>query len=505
MNITKTLFTEFLSTPKLARFHVNDKETYQKIQDSLYEGMEGSDVGQSFEDYVKKLLGEYKEVESDWNFASYFTNTKKLIEQKANALYQPRFQAGDLAVRCDFLVLNEEWIYDLLEVKTKNSIRKTTKNKALKEELLADVSFQRYVVSQALWNLFSGNCYLVYLNGEYIRQGELDIQQLIQKEEVSWELWSDEIIESHIQTMKTYLPAEKSDFEKAYPYDGKDHLLYFWIEAPKGSIRYIPWISNKKKTLYELGKTDIMELGDEEIKLLHSAKGEENRTSQYVRKYQKSETIIDREWVQLKLSALSYPFFFYDYETISSPIPLFNWTSPRTQLPIQYSIHKVDEDGTITHRAAIIQWKIEDNSAIINQLYKDLEWGKEWTFIVWNKWFENSKNDEMGVMYPEYKEFFKNINEKTFDLMEVFKEGHYFDRRFCGSASIKKVLPVLTEISYDDLEIWNGGIATWILLDIAIGKLLWKALEEQKKNLLAYCEQDTWAMIRIWQELLKAL
>jgi len=111
----------------------------------------------------------------------------------------------------------------------------------------------------------------------------------------------------------------------------------------------------------------------------------------------------------------------------------------------------------------------------------------------------------MGKHYPEYHDFFMKMNEKTFDLMEVFSEGDYFDRRFYGSSSIKKVLPVLTELSYDGLEIPNGSVATSVLFNIATGKLSGEKLEQAKKNLLTYCEQDTWAMVRIWQELLKCL
>jgi hypothetical protein len=40
--------------------------------------------------------------------------------------------------------------------------------------------------------------------------------------------------------------------------------------------------------------------------------------------------------------------------------------------------------------------------------------------------------------------------------MDIFKDMQYFHRDFSGSASIKKVLPVLTDISYDDLEVGNG-------------------------------------------------
>jgi hypothetical protein len=55
------------------------------------------------------------------------------------------------------------------------------------------------------------------------------------------------------------------------------------------------------------------------------------------------------------------------------------------------------------------------------------------------------------------------VNEKTFDLMEVFSKLNYFDKRFNGSASIKKVLPVLTDIRYDNLEVNNGAVASELL------------------------------------------
>jgi len=63
-------------------------------------------------------------------------------------------------------------------------------------------------------------------------------------------------------------------------------------------------------------------------------------------------------------------------------------------------------------------------------------------------------------LYPPYKEALEAINAKTFDLMEVFSKLNYFDNRFAGSSSIKKVLPVLTDISYSDLEVSNGGVAS---------------------------------------------
>lgn len=52
------------------------------------------------------------------------------------------------------------------------------------------------------------------------------------------------------------------------------------------------------------------------------------------------------------------------------------------------------------------------------------------------------------------------MNDRVYDLMKVFSQGLYMYPDFKGSASIKKVLPVLCpELSYQDLEIQNGGAA----------------------------------------------
>ena len=44
MNITKTLFTEFSSSPKKAWFHRNDKKTYTSIVEAEYGAMDGSEL-----------------------------------------------------------------------------------------------------------------------------------------------------------------------------------------------------------------------------------------------------------------------------------------------------------------------------------------------------------------------------------------------------------------------------------------------------------------------------
>jgi hypothetical protein len=88
-----------------------------------------------------------------------------------------------------------------------------------------------------------------------------------------------------------------------------------------------------------------------------------------------------------------------------------------------------------------------------------------------------------------------------FDLETVFK-GDYADYRFGGRSSIKKVLPVLCpQFSYSDLEVQDGTMAldTWgrMVADSDFNE----DVEQTRKNLLAYCELDTLAMVEIYKVL----
>ena len=87
------------------------------------------------------------------------------------------------------------------------------------------------------------------------------------------------------------------------------------------------------------------------------------------------------------------------------------------------------------------------------------------------KGFENSRNNENAKTYPEYAPILQKVNANTFDLMEIFSELLYFDRKFQGSSSIKKVLPVMTNISYEGMNVSNGAVAAELLTQLALGNL----------------------------------
>jgi len=116
---------------------------------------------------------------------------------------------------------------------------------------------------------------------------------------------------------------------------------------------------------------------------------------------------------------------------------------------------------------------------------------------------EGSRNKHMGRVYPEYRDFCKDMNDRMFDLMDVFRENLYDDPRFKGSYSIKSVLPVLVpDLNYESLDIRNGSMAMASWYDFVFKE------EKDKKvvnDLLKYCMLDTLAMVRVFDELSKMI
>ena len=73
-----------------------------------------------------------------------------------------------------------------------------------------------------------------------------------------------------------------------------------------------------------------------------------------------------------------------------------------------------------------------------------------------------------------------------------------------GSYSIKYVLPALvTELSYNDLNIKDGGMASSIFQSMINNNFNGNEILT-RKDLLKYCELDTYAMVRIIEKLKKS-
>ncbi len=109
------------------------------------------------------------------------------------------------------------------------------------------------------------------------------------------------------------------------------------------------------------------------------------------------------------------------------------------------------------------------------------------------------------AQFPEYTKELSNIIMRLKDLMIPFQQKWYYKPEMKGSYSIKYVLPALVpELSYQDLEIKEGGTASNTFYQMVVGGFKGN-IPKTRKDLLEYCELDTYAMVKILEELYKAI
>jgi hypothetical protein len=100
---------------------------------------------------------------------------------KALKLRRPLFEAGLTCGRAyalpDILLPVENDAWDLIEVKSSSEV---------KDEYLPDVAFQKYVYTGA--GLKVRRCYLMYIDTEYLRQGEVEPKKLFKKDDITKEI-----------------------------------------------------------------------------------------------------------------------------------------------------------------------------------------------------------------------------------------------------------------------------------------------------------------------------
>ena len=217
------------------------------------------------------------------------------------------------------------------------------------------------------------------------------------------------------------------------------------------------------------------------------------------------ETYIEKENIRAFLDTLSYPIYFLDFETIQPVIPRYVGTKPYAQIPFQYSLHYIEcEDGELKHKEFLAEAGMDPRRALAEQLCMDIPMNV--CVTAYNKAFECTRLKELAETFPDLSEHLLNIGANIKDLLVPFQSGYYYNRAMGGSFSIKSVLPAIfpndPSLDYHNLEgVHNGTEAMTIF-----PKIKNMLLEEQidvRRNLLKYCELDTYAMVKVWEELVR--
>ncbi len=458
----------------------------QKAKDTVLNN--GTAVGQ----LAKGLFGKYEDIEFNENLDIMIKQTQELLNNKPNIITEASFNYNNNFCSVDILKNNLDGI-EIYEVKSSTEIS---------EIYLDDVAYQYDILNNLGFNIKKA-C-IVYINNKYIRQEELDLNKLFNIEDVT------EIAKSKQQEIKKNINELNKYMEENKENEPKDDIgikcfkpyeCEFWEyctkKLPKPNVFDIKggMHLDKKFEKYYEGKISFEDLQNENLnpKYLEQIEFELNDL----------QSKIDKEEIKEIMKSLKYPLYFLDYETYQVAIPEINGTKPYQQLPFQYSLHIIKEEGAeIEHREFLAD--INDKDFIrhfAESLIKDIP--DNGSVIIYNKAFEPARNREIAKMYPDLEDELERINRNMIDFLEPFKQRKYYTKEMQGSASIKYVLPALypndPELDYHNLPVvHNGGEASEAFLSLKE-----KSKEEQEKirqGLLVYCKLDTYAMVKIWMK-----
>ena len=261
---------------------------------------------------------------------------------------------------------------------------------------------------------------------------------------------------------------------------GADHIGHLAGVGPKKTVAYL-----------ERGITSIKELPA-------------NERLNFTQKRQLKAMAENRVIVEPTLSAALEPFSgrlgFLDFETIMRAIPVWPGMFPWQQAAAQFSYHERQADGTYTHSAFLAEGPQDARPPLAEAMVRATASADR---VVMYTSFEKTRIRELQQAVPQLATELAALEAKLIDLHPVVKDCVYHPG-FNGSFSLKDILtPLVPELTYNDLVIVDGRVAS-----VEIARLLFVAdkipkheRDRVRKELLEYCERDTWAMVRLVERL----
>jgi len=472
--LTKSKYLIGLQCPKhlWLVFHDPKKISEASISDK-FKFKQGDEVGE----LAKQLFPEGIDLPVD-DFIKNLEESEKALKEK-KPLFEAGFEFENCFSRADILVpVGNEW--DIIEVKSGTKV---------KDVNVHDVSFQKYVYENKGMKI--RKCFLLHLNNEYVRKGDVDINKLFVKEDISSE------VEEHIQDIKERIEElfsvinskemPKTPLGKQCKDPYQCPVCHCWEHLPENHVFKL---YRGGKLSYELYEGGIETIGDipEDIKL--SDKQGIQRDCEVEGKIH-----VHKEKIKHFLKTLNYPHYYLDFETFSTAVPKFDGTKPYSQVCFQFSLHVVKKECDEPEHFEFLYDSSEDHREEFTLALKKVL-GDKGSVIVYNQSFEINRLKELGEQFPEHKDWVDGVLTRIVDLLIPFRNFSYYNPKQQGSASIKKVLPALVGKSYAGMDIADGGTASVEFFNMA-----YENGRDVRESLLKYCELDTLAEVWIVEKL----
>jgi hypothetical protein len=176
-------------------------------------------------------------------------------------------------------------------------------------------------------------------------------------------------------------------------------------------------------------------------------------------------------------------------------VPLFDGTRPYQRVPFQFSLHVVARPGAEPDHFEFLAETTEDPRPGLLEALGRI--GPDGTVLAYNMAFEKGVLRELANDFPARADFCQDLIHRMDDLILPFRAFDLYSPAQHGSCSIKSVLPAFSNISYDALDIREGGQASAEYLRAVYGDAPADERTRILDSLRVYCGQDTYAMVEL--------
>ena len=432
---------------------------------------------------AQTLYGSADSVEVAFDFRTMLAETRELIERGVDfPIFEASFRYQGVLVRVD-VMRPDAGGWHVTEVKSSTSV---------KDYHVLDCAIQDWVLRHSGIKVLSVS--LAHINNQFVYPGDDNYEGLFLEHDLSDRIRSlrprvPELLAKARAAVSGPMPEIAVGAHCKQPFDCQ-FIGHCWPSDTRYPITGLGGRMARLGELVSLGYHDILDLDENSLS---------SPTQQRIyRVTLKGEPEI-LDGARRILSALPYPRYYLDFETIGPAVPVWKGTRPFQVIPVQWSVHIEDPGGT-RHEEFLDLSGAPPMRPLAERLIAVL--GDRGPVLVYTS-YESQVIKNLIEMFDDLAEPLGAILARLFDLHPVVK-ANYYHPDMLGSWSIKAVLPCIApRLNYAALDGIRDGTAASAGFLEAIGRQDQAAAPtaarkaELREQLLRYCRFDTEAMLEI--------
>ncbi len=486
-NLSKSKLLAYRQCPKRLWLEVHRPELRQDSEATQARFKIGYGVGdvaqQVFDPKGKGTLINAQEE----GYASALSRSLSLLSS-SNPIFEAGFSAEGAIAFADIMLPVKhkgKQAWRMIEVKSATSVKDYHRD---------DAAIQAWIARKAGVPLSAIS--VAHIDSDWIYPGNEDYIGLFNEADLTDETLAREnevsewVAEAHAIVERKKCPSQTTGAHCTDPFECG---FFGHCSADDPTTKFpVAWLPGRKKdalqALINLRKVIDMKQAPDELL---------NEKQLRVKTHTLANTVyFDLKGAQAKLAPYGLPAYFLDFESIQFAVPMWKGTRPYQHIAFQFSLHRLSRSEAIDHVEFINLSGKDPSSAIAKALVDNC--GKQGPIYAYSASFEKLRIEELANRFPRHRTELMAIHDRVVDLLPV-AQSHYYHPTQEGSWSIKRVLPALTGKNYDDLDgVKNGGMAMDAYLEAIDPETLPERKQTIERELLAYCQLDTEALIDVW-------